>query len=314
MASSTRREDEHKGLETLSAHSMAAGKAPCRPALTSPRWALPWLGKQAACSLMRPGRTWRTPVKARLCPPSWRSHRAPWYRGKGERGAEKAPPSHTVRSSLGAAQGKAGSSSSLAWWHLPRWAPVPASPPLKSKELTAWALPGNSRTQENVPKHLPWAQAAGRRVKVGFPPVPPPRPTGPHVRSASTASLPAQATQNSFSRGRPGAPEGWGPHREWRIPRVPPGRGEARPALRERSQENRVEHRHPHRERSELRQAPTIRYRCFCCSLLCSRQHRMLCFSQFPASVASPTGVALLFVSFLPLVGGCFKRNFLPFN
>lgn len=53
MASSTRREDEHKGLELSapSAHSMAAGRAPCRPALTSPRWSAALAGETSGLQL-----------------------------------------------------------------------------------------------------------------------------------------------------------------------------------------------------------------------------------------------------------------------
>lgn len=106
-------------------------------------------------------------------------------------------------------------------------------------------------------------------MKIVFLPVSPPRTTGPLVRPGSTGSVSTQAIQESFGRARPGAAEG--PQWERRIPRERRGRrGEAQPALRERSHGKEREHRHRHPQRSQLRQAPTTRYHCWVCFLFCA--------------------------------------------
>lgn len=92
-----------------------------------------------------------------------------------------------------------------------------------------------------------------------------------------------------------------GPHLEWRIPR-------AQPALC--SREGMGASPWPR----TAPQAPTTRDHWVFCSFLCSHQHPALCFSQFLASNASPTGVTLLLVSFVPQVGACFTRNSPPYN
>lgn len=140
-----------------------------------------------------------------------------------------------------------------------------------------------------------------------------PGPHGPwSAQGAPVRSQPRQS-RNPLPGAVPGPLRAEGPHWERRIPRERQARrGEAQPALQE-SSYGKEPGASPAAAlpppAGSYHQVPLVLF-----SLLCCRQHRALCFSQLLASIASPTGVSLLFVSFVPQVGGYFTRNSLHFN
>lgn len=241
MASSIRWEDEHKSLEVSAPNASQRGHSEslCSARPPSAAGGEEMRGLQLGALPQGPAHTELQPgenspeglsVPSQLKEPQTSLAPRQSLR-KGERGAEEAPASpHAVLQPGRSTWQSTGARSSSPDGTCPA---LPLSQPFPPLCLQPCSTPKDSqaglcretvtRVQENVLKHLPWAQAARRQVKIVFLPVRAPRPTRPLVRPGRTCSLSAQAIQKSFARGRPGAAEGWGPTLGAAHPQGAPG-------------------------------------------------------------------------------------------